>query len=423
MTIFVKKDPRYNNLMVQPTKPCYRVCIIQFQVSGHPLGGTDKDAHGNRPDSIPIANGCIKAGAHCDIIMYDAFNHDDLEVKIMSYDGIIVRINPGHLSQGTPTGTQQRFDETIEQAAKKGKVIFSSTAVKRKMGAKDALVKIRNMNCGLSDTFAYYSPEELEKGFKTSCAFQPRVIKQNRGSCGEGIWLVWLVDKQYCDKYGESMLDDDDKLKLVEMSDNHIEYHTVREFLTFCVFGAEDERAGIWKSYVPGKYLEGGREAGAQLVDQRFLPRISEGEVRNIMVGDICTSIIHKKPVGGFSAVGGNSEYTYYSPDDPKFASLISNSKADLPELFTALELVDEPLPLLWTVDYIPVDFQNNNGINITKYVVGEFNCSCVGVSKFMAVCGNSTIADISDEDYYEGTKITDLVGQKVLQALKKKTG
>ena len=29
-------------------------------------------------------------------------------------------------------------------------------------------------------------------------AFQPRVIKQNRGSAGEGIWLVWLQGKEYC---------------------------------------------------------------------------------------------------------------------------------------------------------------------------------------------------------------------------------
>ena len=28
-----------------------------------------------------------------------------------------------------------------------------------------------------------------------------------------------------------------------------------------------------------GKYLEGGKEAGGQLVDQRFCPRIVEGEV------------------------------------------------------------------------------------------------------------------------------------------------
>ena len=90
------------------------------------------------------------------------------------------------------------------------------------------------MSCGLPDTYAYYAADELEEGFKTSCAFQPRVIKQNRGSAGEGIWLVWLEDKKYCKNLGDSKLKDSDKLKLMEMNDNHIEYHTVKEFLAFC---------------------------------------------------------------------------------------------------------------------------------------------------------------------------------------------
>merc|ERR1711933_95246 len=156
-----------------------------------------------------------------------------------------------------------------------------------------------------------YTKEELVDTFKKTCAFQPRVIKQNRGSAGEGIWLCWLEGKEYCKTFGEASLDDGDKLKLMEMNDNHVEYHTVKEFLTFCLDGPDGEGAGEWKSTFPGKYLEGGKEAGGQLVDQRLCPRISEGEVRVLMVGDECQMIIHKLPTGGgLSAVGGNSEYT-----------------------------------------------------------------------------------------------------------------
>ena len=102
------------------------------------------------------------------------------------------------------------------------------------MGAKDALVNIGKLNCGLEDTYAYYNEEDLVAGFKKTCAFQPRVIKQNRGSAGEGIWLCWLWDKESDSKVevypskslGESSLDDDAYLKLMEMNDNHVEYHT-----------------------------------------------------------------------------------------------------------------------------------------------------------------------------------------------------
>merc|ERR1712066_915570 len=205
---------------------------------------------------------------------------------------------------------------------------------------------IKELAIGLVDTFAYYTKDELIETFKKTMAFQPRVIKQNRGSAGEGIWLCWLEGKEYCKTFGESSVEDGDKLKLMEMNDNHVEYHTVKEFLAFCVDGPGGD-AGEWKSTFPGKYLEGGKEAGGQLVDQRLLPRISEGEVRMLMVKDTLHMIIHKKPEGGLSAVGGNSAYTYYLPGAPEYAGLEQKFLyEDMPQLKKALNIEGQPLPL-----------------------------------------------------------------------------
>ena len=265
-----------------------------------------------------------------------------------------------------------------------------------------------------------------------------QVIKQNRGSAGEGIWLCWLWDKASDTKvevypaksFGENPLDDDAYLKLMEMNDNHVEYHTVKEFMIFCVGGPTAEGAGTWTSTFPGKYLEGGKEAGGQLVDQRLLPRIDEGEVRILMAGDTCQMAIHKKPMGGgLSAVGGNSEYTYFKPSDAKYAGLISKLYADIPVLLPSLGLAGEPLPLLWTCDYIPKNpddwekgpYDRSCGDDKTEYTVGEFNCSCVGISKFQAVCGGEkTLADVPDEDYFDACELTDLMGVKAIEMLDK---
>merc|ERR1712014_307855 len=132
--------------------------------------------------------------------------------------------------------------------------------------------------------------------------------------------------------------------------------------------------AGEWKSTFPGKYLEGGKEAGGQLVDQRLCPRIKEGEVRVLMVGDECQMIIHGMPTLGLS---------------------------------------QSELPILWTTDFIPKDPEA--GGEGTEYVVGEFNCSCVGISKFQAKCGGG-VADVSDEDYADGVKLTNMIGRKAVE-------
>jgi len=440
----IKSTPlgyRANELLPSPEGAKYKLCVVQFKVPGAKNGGSDKGPDGNRIDSIPIANSVIKAGGACDLVLFDSEKNktdvEEFKKLTADYHALIVRINPGQLSQGTEEGTQQRFDDLMNEYIKAGKLVWSSPKIQTQMGAKDALVNIGKLNCGLEDTYAYYNDDELMAGFKKTCAFQPRVIKQNRGSAGEGIWLVWLWDKEKDTKIevypsktlGEKSLEDTDYVKLMEMNDNHVEYHTVKEFMIFCTKGPAAEGAGEWKSTFPGEYLKGGKAAGGQLVDQRLLPRIDEGEVRILMAGDTCQMAIHKKPLSGLSAVGGNSAYTYYTPEDAKYKDMIATLYSDIPTLLPCMDLGGEPLPLLWTCDYIPKnpegwDKKENASDTETKYVVGEFNCSCVGISMFQAVCGGEkTLADVPDEDYFEACKLTDLMGVKALEmiAAKKK--
>ena len=145
-------------------------------------------------------------------------------------------------------------------------------------------------------------------------------------------------------------------------------------FIEFCVNG-RTSKSGEWTSKGVGKYLEGGKEAGGQLVDQRFCPRIVEGELRYNLVGDALVGIIHKKPKeGGISAVGGTgSVYTYYGPEEPLFAALTNNFlKKDLQHVMPALGLADEPLPLWWTTDFINSSPPGTKPED-EKWIVGEF--------------------------------------------------
>merc|ERR1719394_1775877 len=103
------------------------------------------------------------------------------------------------------------------------------------------------MDFGLLDTLGYYSPQDIKTGFRKSIAFQPRVVKQNRGSAGEGIWIIKLKSGNYCKNYGDRVCDDDEMLILKEANDNHIEEHTVAEFVEWCVNG-RTKKSGNWTS-------------------------------------------------------------------------------------------------------------------------------------------------------------------------------
>ena len=62
---------------------------------------------------------------------------------------------------------------------------------------------------------------------------------------------------------------------------------------------------------------------------------------------------------------------------------------------------------------------------HLRKWIVGEFNCSCVGISKCLAAyckddTPNASYDDISEEDKAEAKKMGDLMGVKALGILSK---
>lgn len=259
----------------------------------------------------------------------------------------------------------------------------------------------------MPDTIGYYSPEDMEIEFKKTVAFQPRVVKQNRGSAGEGIWIIKLKSGNYCKSYGERSCKDDEVLILKEANDNHIEEHTVAEFIEFCVNG-RTAKSGTWTSQGKGKYYEGGREAGGQMVDQRFLPRISEGEARFFMIGMELYGIEHYVYVGG---VGGETITTVFAPTEPKYAVTKAKLEKEVPDIMKALGLDMGQLPLLWAADFIPVDDHKS------ELCVGEFNCSCLGITGFLDARGKD-MAAVSTENQEKGQKMCDFIGEKALKIL-----
>jgi len=329
----------------QPARPQGKLYLVQCR------GGSDKKADGNRGDTIPICNALIKQNWFCEPVFYSDAEYDKVRELLLSADGFIARINPG-----TYDGvTQSKVDGLFREIASKGKAAMAHPDVMLKMGAKDALVKIRELSCGMHDTYAYYDIPTFKETFAKSIATGVRVLKQNRGSQGEGIWVCQVKEGQSGPVTGKTILD------LQEAVDNHKEEKPLDDFMTFC------------EQYIVGE--------NGQLIDQRFLPRIVEGELRVNMIYDTPVEIIHKKPAeGGISAtLASGAKYVSYKTDDPMFENLMKDFKTDLPTIMPVLGMSKEPLPLIWTADFIlgPKDDTGKD-----TYFVGEFNCSCVGITQ-----------------------------------------
>merc|ERR1711865_560280 len=252
--------------------------------------------------------------------------------------------------------------------------VWPTPETMEKMGAKDALCNVKDMEFGLPDTLGYYSPEDMKTTFPKSVAFQPRVVKQNRGSAGEGIWIIKLKDEtKYCEKYGDRSCDLGEVLILKEANDFHEEEHTVGEFIEFCTNG-RSEASGTWTSIGSGKYYEGG--------------------------------------------VSGETKTTIYSPaaaDFPaNYKELQDKMENQMGDYLKALNLPETALPLLWAADFIPVDG------HIMHHVIGEFNCSCLGIAGFLNSRGKD-LKDMTPDDAAMGQKMAELIGQICKDALEKK--
>ncbi|PID61154.1 MAG: hypothetical protein CR974_04445 [Gammaproteobacteria bacterium] len=335
--------------------------IVIFEAEG----GSDKIFNGHRKDTMPILEAIKEKGWHCEVIYFrDEWADEIYDYAKEKFDGYISRVNPGNIATG-----EKVYFETLRKLSDAGLVGMSNPDAMTNFGAKDALVKLAETDLVPNDTYAYYTVEEFTKTFPSSISYGERVLKQNRGSTGEGIWRV-QIEESVDYKPGDS-LPLDTKLKCTEAVDNHVEYIALGDFMKFC------------EQYIVGD--------NGMLVDMRFMPRIKEGEIRILLVGDKPIFVVHKKPADAedaFSAtLFSGAKYTYDKPED--WAELMTLFNDSLPVISDKLGGFD--IPLIWTADFMLGD--KDEAGNDT-YVLGEINCSCVGFTSHLDQGIQETIAE-----------------------------
>ncbi|RUL51080.1 Cj0069 family protein [Lysinibacillus antri] len=326
--------------------------VIFFEVQG----GNDKGADGYRKDTMPMVDALKERGMDAEVIFFDKEKEDEIynyvSTNALAY---VSRINPGNLKE------EQAYFEMLRRLCQDGVIGMPHPDAMIGYGSKDVLVKLKSTTLVPDDTFAYYNMEDFKHQFPKSLAKGERVLKQNRGSTGEGIWRVTLVNPQE----HQQEIPFDAQIKCTEAKDNHVEFWQLGEFIEYC------------EQYITGD--------NGMLVDMPFLPRITEGEIRLFMLSEKPVYVVHKKPAeteNAFSAtLFSGAQYRYDTPD--QWSNLVENFLSELPQVMTLLGGYD--LPLIWTADFI----LDTDELGQDRYILGEMNCSCVGFTSHLTLAHN----------------------------------
>ena len=335
--------------------------IVFFEVEG----GNDKGPDGHRKDTLPMVEALKKKGWNSEAIYYSDENIEELFNQVSEkFDGYVSRVNPGSIPGG-----EEKYYDFLRRLSDAGLTGMPHPDTMITFGSKDSLVHLRDTDLVPNDTYLYKELSELKESLPKSLAKGERVLKQNRGSTGSGIWRVVVEDER--DFTGVDSLPLDTKLRCTEAVDNHVENHTLGEFMDFC------------SQYVGGHPQN-------LMVDMTFLPRIKEGEIRILMVGKKPVFVVHKKPAEGADAFSATlfsgAKYTYDAPE--KWATLTNMFLTELPKINETLGV--SATPLLWTADFILADTESGED----GYVLGEINCSCVGFTSHLDQGIQDMVAD-----------------------------
>ena len=318
--------------------------------------GSDKGVDGFRPDTKPILK-AIQKKAECDgeIVFYTHKKRKGLEKYLLEIAKnknliLISRINPGNLKR------VDAYFQFLNKLGQNGVSVHTHPDVMINLDFKDILYKLKDKPFCDKHTEFYRTYEEFEKKFPLELKRDVvRVLKTNYGSTGEGVYLV-------------NYKDDGSIVSTEAVNNVKYYYDNMDEFLAAFEEKFDDDIDEDELVYFKGK---------SGFIDCRYLPRIAEGEIRVLIIGDKPVSVVHKKPQdGAFSAtLFSGAKYKYESPYDPKWKDVIDLTKNAFEDIKPYLQGKD--FPLLWTMDYILDTDENNND----RYILSEINCSCVGIT------------------------------------------
>jgi Domain of unknown function (DUF6815) len=283
-------------------------------------------------------------------VVYDESFSDAVRDELLALDGVLVWVDPIHQDK-----TRAALDPLLREIAAQGPWVSAHPDVIMKMGVKDVLYRTQHLSWG-ADTHRYDSADAFRTEFPARLrGAGPRVLKQNRGNGGQGVWKVEAVPNTQA------------TVRVL-----HAQRGSRPEEMPLDVFMARCEPYFGW---------------GGCIIDQAFQPRLPEGMIRCYMSGSkvagfghqLIKALIPPPPQGPDSPQAQPGPRIMHGPDAAPFQPLRRLMEDQwTPQLMETLDIDVVSLPVIWDADFL-YGPRDANGTD--TYVLCEINASsCFGI-------------------------------------------
>jgi hypothetical protein len=280
--------------------------------------------------------------------VYDEEFADEVRAQLLAADGVLVWVDP--LSRGKPRAT---LDPLLRDVAARGPWVSAHPDTILKMGTKEILYRTKHLGWG-GDTHLYRDMAEFRAEFPPLLqSAGPRVLKQNRGNGGQGVWKVELMSEAA----GEGR-----RVCVLEALRG-----ALPEEVPLADFMARCEPYFEW---------------GGCIIDQPFQPRLPDGMIRCYMGVDkvagfghqYIKALIPSPPEGPDSPEAQPGPRIMHGPDAPQFQALRRKMEEEwTPQMMQVLGLDAGSLPIIWDADFL---YGPRTASGEDTYVLCEINVS-----------------------------------------------
>lgn len=304
-----------------------------------------RDATVQNSRFVRVFEALAAVGIEARPVIYDESFADAVRDQLLAVDGVLVWVDPIH--QGK---TRAELDPLLRDVASRGPWVSAHPDVILKMGVKDVLYRTRHLGWG-ADTHRYDTAAAFRAEFPWRLRTKgPRVLKQNRGNGGQGVWKV------------EVLPNTDSVVRVL-----HAQRGSMSEDVPLEAFIARCEPYFGW---------------GGCIIDQAFQPRLPDGMIRCYMSGAKVAGFGHQRikalipppPQGPDSPDAQPGPRIMHGPDAPQFQALRRSMEDEwTPQMMEILDIDEASLPVIWDADFL---YGPRDAAGADTYVLCEINAS-----------------------------------------------